>query len=201
MGRAWLGGGGSAEGVERLVRVFRIGRAERALELENQLAELMARVRTLETELRALGRRDDPDPYQPETSGTSTVELRRPPEPGERDYELPIDAKALRSTPGRSGSASSKESCTGPAGIALTCSRSEPGASAGAIPAVRPRGGRRGDRTRRGRGDRPRGTSLIGESQPPGGRSRAATLAACPRLVTAHGQLVRPRVFPFAARG
>ena len=88
MGRAWLGGGGSAEGVERLVRVFRIGRAERALQLENELAELMAMVRTLETELRALHRRDDPDPYQAETSGTSTVELRRPPEPGERDYEL-----------------------------------------------------------------------------------------------------------------
>ena len=88
MSRAWLGGGGSAEGVERLVRVFRIGRAEQALMLEKELAELMAKVRTLETELRALRRRDDPDPYQTETSGTSTVELRRPPEPGERDYEL-----------------------------------------------------------------------------------------------------------------
>ena len=88
MGRAWLGGGGSAEGVERLVRVFRIGRAERALQLENELAELMAMVRTLETELRALNRLDDPDPYRAETGGTSTVELRRPPEPGERDYEL-----------------------------------------------------------------------------------------------------------------
>jgi hypothetical protein len=88
MGRAWLGGGGSAEGIERLARVLRIGRAERALQLENELAELMATVRTLETELRALRRLDDPDPYQAETSGTSTVELRRPPEPGERDYEL-----------------------------------------------------------------------------------------------------------------
>ncbi len=48
----------------------------------------MARVGTLETELRALRRLDDPDPYQPETGGMSTVELRRPPEPGERDYEL-----------------------------------------------------------------------------------------------------------------
>jgi hypothetical protein len=88
MGRAWLGGGGSAQGGERLARLFRIGRAERALQLENELAELMARVRTLETELRALRRLDDPDPCQAEIGGTSTVELRRPPEPGERDYEL-----------------------------------------------------------------------------------------------------------------
>ncbi len=87
-GRAWLGGDGSTEGSDRLARLFQIGRAERTLQAEKELAELMARVRTLETELRALRRRDDPDPYQAETSGTSTVELRRPPEPGERDYEL-----------------------------------------------------------------------------------------------------------------
>ena len=87
-GRAWLGGDGSTEGSERLARLFRIGRAERTLQAEKELAELMAMVRTLETELRALRRLDEPDPYQAETSGMSTVELRRPPEPGERDYEL-----------------------------------------------------------------------------------------------------------------
>jgi hypothetical protein len=79
---------GSADGSERLARLFRIGRAERALQLENELAELMGRVRTLETELRTLRRLDNPDPYQAESGGMSTVELRRPPEPGERDYEL-----------------------------------------------------------------------------------------------------------------
>ena len=86
--RAWLGEGGSAEGGERLERLFRIGRAERALQLENELAELKGRVRTLETELRALQPLDDSDPCQAETAGMSRVELRRPPEPGERDYEL-----------------------------------------------------------------------------------------------------------------
>ena len=88
MRRAWLGGGGSAEGGERLAGLFRIGRAERALQLEKELAEVMERVHTLETELRALRRLDDPDPFQAKTAGTSMVELRRPPEPGERDYEL-----------------------------------------------------------------------------------------------------------------
>jgi hypothetical protein len=87
-GRAWLGGEGSEEGSERLARLFRVGRAERTLELEKELAELMARVRTLETELRTLRQLDDPDPYQAETAGMATVQLRRPPEPGERDYEL-----------------------------------------------------------------------------------------------------------------
>ena len=87
-GRAWLGGDGSTEGSDRLARLFQIGRAERTLQAEKELAELMARVRTLETELRALRRRDDPDPYQAKNAGTSRVELRRPPEPGERDYEL-----------------------------------------------------------------------------------------------------------------
>jgi hypothetical protein len=87
-GRAWLGGGGSAEGGERLARLFRIGGAERVLELEKELAALMARLRTLETELRALRRLDEPDPDHANTAGTPTVELRRPPEPGERDYEL-----------------------------------------------------------------------------------------------------------------
>jgi hypothetical protein len=87
-GRAWLGGDRSTEGSERLARLFQIGRAERTLHAEKELAELMRRVRTLETELRALRRLDESDPYQAETSGISTVELRRPPEPGERDYEL-----------------------------------------------------------------------------------------------------------------
>ena len=87
-GRPWLGGDGSTEGSERLARLFEIGRAERTLRAEKELAELIARVRTLETELKALRRLDEPDPYQAETSGMSTVELRRPPEPGEREYEL-----------------------------------------------------------------------------------------------------------------
>lgn len=98
MGRARLGGAGSAEGGERLARLFRIGRAERAVQLEKELAELMAKARALVTELRALRRLDDPDPYQEETAGTSTVELRRAPEPGERDYE-PHRCRASRSTP------------------------------------------------------------------------------------------------------
>jgi hypothetical protein len=87
-GRVWLGGNGSTEGSARLARLFQVGRAERILQAEKELAELIARVRTLETELGALRRVDDDDPYQAEPSGTSTVELRRPPEPGERDYEL-----------------------------------------------------------------------------------------------------------------
>jgi hypothetical protein len=86
--RAWLGGEGSTEGGERLARLFRIGRAERALQLEKELAEVMARVHTLERELSALRRLDDPDVFQAETTRVSTVELRRPPEPGQRDYEL-----------------------------------------------------------------------------------------------------------------
>jgi hypothetical protein len=43
-GRAWLGGEGSEEGSERLARLFQIGRTERTLQAEEELAELMARV-------------------------------------------------------------------------------------------------------------------------------------------------------------
>lgn len=130
-GRAWLGGDGSTEGSERLARLFQIGRAERTLHAEKELAELMRRVRTLETELRALRRLDESDPYQAETSGISTVELRRPPEPGERDYEL-NRCQGFEVYAGQSGSASSRKSCTDPARTALTCSRSERGATADA---------------------------------------------------------------------
>jgi hypothetical protein len=85
-GRAWLGG--CAEGGERLARLFQIGTAERAVELERELAELVARARALAMELRALRQLDQPEGFQAEVPKTPTVELRRPPQPGERDYEL-----------------------------------------------------------------------------------------------------------------
>lgn len=41
-GRAWLGGDGSTKASEPLARLFQIGRAERILQAEKELAELMA---------------------------------------------------------------------------------------------------------------------------------------------------------------
>jgi hypothetical protein len=85
-GRAWLGEDG--QGGERLARLFRIGRVEPAVELEERLAELTAKVAALETELRALRGLDQKRAPQVQASELPTVELRRSPEPGERDYEL-----------------------------------------------------------------------------------------------------------------
>jgi hypothetical protein len=73
--RAWLGS--SAQGGDRLARIFEIGRVEREVELRRELVELREKVDALEAELQDLHRLEKP-----------TVELRRPPEPGERDYEL-----------------------------------------------------------------------------------------------------------------
>jgi hypothetical protein len=85
-GRAWLGEDGS--GGDRLARLFRIGGEEPAGELEQMVAELTARVAALETELRALDSPDRTDASGTKASELPTVELRRSPEPGERDYEL-----------------------------------------------------------------------------------------------------------------
>ncbi len=85
-GRAWLGEDG--RGGERLARLFRIGRAEPAVELDLKLAELAAKVAALETELRALHGLDPTCARRANGSELPTVELRRSPEPGERDYEL-----------------------------------------------------------------------------------------------------------------
>jgi hypothetical protein len=85
-GQAWLGG--SAQGGERLADLFGIGRPERVLELEKELADLMTKVWRLESELRALRRIDESGAWRAEAAEPPTVELRRSPEPGERDYEL-----------------------------------------------------------------------------------------------------------------
>src|SRR6476661_4957515 len=85
-GRAWLGEDGS--GGDRPARLFRIGGEEPAVELEQTVAELTARVAALETELLALGGPDRTDASGAKASELPTVELRRSPEPGERDYEL-----------------------------------------------------------------------------------------------------------------
>jgi PRC-barrel domain len=85
-GRAWLGE--DAQGAERLALLLGIGRAEPGAELERKLAELAAKIAVLEAELRALGGLDLTDASGTKASELPMVELRRSPEPGERDYEL-----------------------------------------------------------------------------------------------------------------
>ena len=85
-GRAWLGE--DAQGAERLALVFGIRRAEPAAELERKLGELAAKVAALEADLRALGGLDRTDASGTKALELPMVELRRSPEPGERDYEL-----------------------------------------------------------------------------------------------------------------
>jgi hypothetical protein len=85
-GRAWLGEDG--QGGDRLAGLFGIGRAEPAVDLEQTLSELAAKVDALERELRALRGLDRTGERAAQASELPTVELRRLPEPGERDYEL-----------------------------------------------------------------------------------------------------------------
>ena len=85
-GRAWPGE--DAQGAERLAGLFGVGRAESVAELERKLAELTAKVAALEAELRVLGGLDRTDVAGTKASELPMVELRRSPEPGERDYEL-----------------------------------------------------------------------------------------------------------------
>jgi hypothetical protein len=84
--RAWLGE--SAPGGERLSRLFQIGSAGPAVELERKVSELSAKVTALEAEVQALRGLDAKDVQRAGAAALPTVELRRSPEPGQRDYEL-----------------------------------------------------------------------------------------------------------------
>jgi len=84
--RAWLGEG--AQGGERLAQLFRIGCPEPAADFEERLSELSAKVAVLENELRALRSPEPTLARHAPAAELPMVELRRPPEPGERDYEL-----------------------------------------------------------------------------------------------------------------
>jgi hypothetical protein len=84
--RTWLG---AAKGGERLARIFQVGRTARAAELEAELAELRAKLDTLEDELWAL--RQQPggsDAHPAEVSDAPLVNLPRVLLPRERDYRL-----------------------------------------------------------------------------------------------------------------
>jgi len=127
--RAWLGE--SARGGERLSRLFQIGSAGPAVELERKMSELSAKVAALETELQAL-------------RGLDTKEVQRVGAPTCRRSSFggrpnrasattsSIAATASTSTRERSGSGWSRESSTGLASTGRTHWRSDvDGSSAG----------------------------------------------------------------------
>jgi hypothetical protein len=85
--RAWLGGVPS--GGERLARLFRVGAAAQAAELEAKLARLRAKVDELELELSALRLNADGSDALPGVgSDVPLIELPRALPPAERDYRL-----------------------------------------------------------------------------------------------------------------
>jgi hypothetical protein len=87
--RAWLGG--KPSGGKRLARVFQVGPAARAAELETELAQLRAKIDALEVELSALRlRADGADPHTDVRSDVPLIELQLPRAllPSERDYRL-----------------------------------------------------------------------------------------------------------------
>src|SRR6266540_661726 len=84
--RAWLGD--AARDGERLARIFQIGRAARASELETELAELRAKLGTLEQELSALQQHSHRSDAIPQLgSAAPMIDLPRA-LPNERDYQL-----------------------------------------------------------------------------------------------------------------
>jgi hypothetical protein len=84
--RAWLGG--AASGGERLARIFQVGRQERASELEAELAELRAKLGTIEQEVSALRPHSDGSDAVPQpTSNAPMIDLPRV-VPSERDLQL-----------------------------------------------------------------------------------------------------------------
>ena len=84
--RAWLGG--AARGGERLARIFQIGRAARASELAAELAELRAKLGTIEQELSALRQHSHGSDAIPQpASAVPMIDLPRA-LPSERDYQL-----------------------------------------------------------------------------------------------------------------
>lgn len=84
--RTWLGG--TADGSERLARIFQVGPAVRASELEGEIAELRARLDVLEEELWALRRHPDAVDARPEADDLPFVDLPRALLPREPDYRL-----------------------------------------------------------------------------------------------------------------
>lgn len=85
--RAWLGG--APRGGERLARVFQVGPAGRTAELEAELAQLRAKVLTLELELSALRlHADGSDALADVGSDAPVIELSRALLPSESDYRL-----------------------------------------------------------------------------------------------------------------
>jgi hypothetical protein len=85
--RIWLGG--AASGGERLARIFRVGEAERAAELEAELGHLRAKLETVEDELLALRRQPGEPGIRPgERTDAVRADLPRVHLPRERDYRL-----------------------------------------------------------------------------------------------------------------
>jgi hypothetical protein len=85
--RAWLGG--TPSGGARLARLFQVGAAGRAAELEAELARLRAKLDALELELSALRLHADGSDALPDVSSDARlVDLPRALLPSERDYRL-----------------------------------------------------------------------------------------------------------------
>lgn len=84
--RTWLGG--AAGGGERLARIFRVGQTERAAELEAEVAELRAKLDTVEDELWALRRPGGSNAVAERGAETPLADLPRVHLPREPDYRL-----------------------------------------------------------------------------------------------------------------